>query len=114
MLHVARDGVLSQATPLALAPAITSCTASVKPAERRGFTGAVIVALQPQVQPDQGVVLELFPARTSLLDLRRSYRFESPAGDGPRAAGRGCGSRWMGWPAGRTWCASQSMVRPAR
>jgi hypothetical protein len=80
-LHVARDGVLSQATPLALAPAISTCTANVKPAERRGFTGAVIVVLQPPVQPNQGVVLELFPARTSLLDLRRSYRFESPAGD---------------------------------
>ena len=41
----------------------------------------MLVALQPPVQPNQGVVLELFPARTSLLDLRRSYRFEWAGGE---------------------------------
>lgn len=74
-LHVARDGLLSQPTPMALAPVASDCTADVRPGERGGFTGSVTVGVQPPVLPDQELVLDLFPLRASLLDLRRSYRF---------------------------------------
>jgi hypothetical protein len=74
-LHVARDGMLSQPTPLALAPVVTECVANVRPGERGGFAGIVTVTVQPPVQADQEVVLDLFPLRASILDLRRSYRF---------------------------------------
>jgi hypothetical protein len=75
-LHVGRDGMLSRGVAVALAPLLTDIQAVVKPDDRRGFSGAARLTLEPAVQPGQGVTLELFPARASLLDLRRSYRFE--------------------------------------
>jgi hypothetical protein len=74
-LHVARDGLLSQPTPMALAPVVSDCAADARTGERGGFTGTVTVSMQPAVLPDQELVLDLFPLRSSLLDLRRSYRF---------------------------------------
>jgi hypothetical protein len=82
-LHVARDGLLSQPTPMALAPVVSDSTANVRPGERGGFAGTVTVPVQPAVQSDQEVVLDLLPLRTSLLDLRRSYRFAWEGQDQP-------------------------------
>jgi hypothetical protein len=82
-VHIARDGILSQPTPIALAPMVTEVIATVRPGERGGFTGTVTVTVQPAVQPDQEVVLDLFPLRASVLDLRRSYRFAWQGQDQP-------------------------------
>lgn len=79
-LHVACDGLLSGAVPLALAPAIGRITAELETdGDAEGsdtLRGTLHIGLKPAVQPGQAVTVDLFPFRSSATDDRRSYRFE--------------------------------------
>jgi hypothetical protein len=60
-LRVLRDGVLSDAFPLALGPRLKAVSAKVKESSA-GWSGEIEVSLSPPLQPGQSLELDLFSA----------------------------------------------------